>query len=130
MIFRLKNDFFGNPVPPRTYLCTPSGKILGELFAYDIQGDFKWGQYSEITLSVDETYIDLITGESKINPLFSKIESLRQVLLEDIGYFTIQDVDTKYGDKNSKTITLFSFEYSSLGSKWMILSVISRAAGR
>ena len=115
----IPKDYFNNPTPPEIYLCNTSKRILGQLPAYDIHGTFKWNTYSEIQFSVDRTYVDMFTGETKVYPLFDKIESPRNVYVKNIGYFSLQDIDTSHGEKDSKTVTAFSLEYSTLGTKYL-----------
>lgn len=114
-----KDYFDGIPTPPTIYLCNTSKRVLGELPAYDRNGSFKWNSYSEIQFSVDREYVDMITGDTKVHPLFDKIESPRNILVKNIGYFSLQDIDTSHGDKDSKTVTAFSLEYSTLGTKYL-----------
>ena len=113
-----KDVFSGNPMPPRLFLCTQSGKRISELQGYDVNLNAKWNSYSELTFSIDRQYVDVLMGISKINPSFDKAETLRQVLAENIGYFIIQDQDDSLSDKNSKTITAFSAEYAT-ASKYL-----------
>lgn len=108
-----KDIFNGNPTPPRLFLCTQGGKRIGELQSYDRSLNAKWNSYSELTFSIDRIYTDIIIGDIKVNPLFDKAETLRQVLVENIGYFIIQDQDDSFSDKDSKTITAFSAEYAT-----------------
>ena len=118
MYLQINKDYFDNPIPPRIFLCTTGKKIIGELPAYERSLIGKWGAYSELTFSIDRQYTDILTGEAKVNPLFDKAEGLRGVLLENIGYFIIQDPDAQYSDKDSKTITAFSSEYAT-GTKYL-----------
>ena len=97
-----KDVFSGNPMPPRLFLCTQSGKRISELQGYDVNLNAKWNSYSELTFSIDRQYVDVLMGISKINPSFDKAETLRQVLAENIGYFIIQDQDDSLSDKNSR----------------------------
>lgn len=113
-----KDVFSGNPMPPRLFLCTQSGKQISELQGYGVNLNAKWNSYSELTFSIDRQYVDVLMGISKINPSFDKAETLRQVLAENIGYFIIQDQDDSLSDKNSKTITAFSAEYAT-ASKYL-----------
>ena len=115
----IPKDYFNDPTPPEIYLCNTSKRILGQLPVYDRRGTFKWNTYSEIQFSVDRTYVDILTGEAKVHPLFDKIESPRNVYVKNIGYFSLQDIDTSHGDKDSKTVTAFSLEYSTLGTKYL-----------
>lgn len=114
----IPKDMFDNPSPPRIFLCTTGGKRIGELPAYESSLIGKWNSYGELSFSIDRQYVDVLTGEAKINPLFDKAEGLRQVLVENMGYFIIQDPDTTYGDKDSKTLSSFSSEYAT-GSKYL-----------
>ena len=118
-MFRLSKDFFGNPTPPELYLCNTGRKIIGQLPAYDLSGTFKWHSYSEIQFSVDRVYTDVLSGESVVNPLFDKVEGLRNVYLKNIGYFTLQDSDATYSDKDTKQMSAFSLEYATAGSKYL-----------
>lgn len=118
-MFRLSKDFFGNPKPPELYLCNTGRKIIGQLPAYDLSGTFKWNSYSEIQFSVDRAYTDVLTGEKVVNPLFDKVEGLRNVYLKNIGFFTLQDADTTYSDKDSKQMSAFALEYATAGSKYL-----------
>lgn len=114
----IDRDFFDNPKIPPVYLCNTSRKFIGELPVTDLQGDFKWNAYSEIQFVVDRTYTDILTGETIVNPLFDKIESPRNVYLQNIGFFTIQDVDTTYGEKDEVQVSAFSLEYTA-GQKYL-----------
>lgn len=114
----IPKDMFDNPRPPRIFLCTTGGKRIGELPAYESNLMGKWNSYSELAFSIDRKYVDVLTGETKIHPLFDKAEGLRQVLVENMGYFIIQDPDTTYGDKDSKMLSSFSSEYTT-GSKYL-----------
>ena len=109
----IPKDMFDNPKPPRLFLCTTGKKIIQELPSYDESLDGKWGSYSETSFSIDRQYVDVLTGEVKIHPTFDKAEGLRKVYIENIGYFIIQDPDTTYGEKDSKTLSCFSSEYET-----------------
>jgi len=118
MYLRLPKDLFDNYSPPQMFLCTAGGKIIGELPAYAVSLDAKWNAYSEASFSIDRQYVDVLTGETKVHPLFDKAEGLRQVYMRNMGYFIIQDPDYTSGDNDSKTISMFSTEYST-GSKYL-----------
>lgn len=116
-----KSYIDGQPIQPRVFLCDASGKKrLGELHAYDLSGDFKWSTYSEVTFTVDRMFTNIITGEQVVDPLFDKIEGPRQVEIENIMKGVIQDLDTTYADRDYKPVTIFSVEYASLGSKFLV----------
>ena len=114
----IPKDIFDNPNPPRLFLCTTGGKRIGELHNYETNLTSKWHSYSELNFSIDRTYTDVLTGETKINPLYDKAEGLRKVLAENMGYFIIQDPDTTIGDKDSKSLSCFSAEYAC-GQKYL-----------
>ena len=114
----IPKDIFNNPTPPRLFLCTTGGKRIAELPAYSTALNGKWNSYSDLTFSVDRLYTDVLTGETKIHPAFDKVEGLRQVLVPDIGYFIIQDSDVTYSDKDTKSISAFSLEYTT-GQKYL-----------
>ena len=113
MKLRIAKDYFDTPMPPRLFLCTTSNKIIGELPAYDIGLNASWNKYSELRFSIDRQYTDVLTGETVVNPLFDKAEGLRKIYVENMGYFIIQDPDTTYSDKDTKSLSCFSSEYET-----------------
>ena len=113
MRLSIPRDQFNNPKPPRLFLCTTGKKKIGELKAYDTALDGKWNSYSTLSFGLDRKYVDMITGNTVIDPLFDKAEGLRKVYAENIGYFVIQDPDSTYSDRESKTLSCFSSEYET-----------------
>ena len=109
----IPKDMFDNPKPPRLFLCTTGKKIINELPSYDESLDGKWASYSTASFAIDRQYVDVLTGEVKVHPTFDKAEGLRKVYMENIGYFVIQDPDSTYGEKDSKTLSCFSSEYET-----------------
>ena len=109
----INRDFFNTPKPPVVYLCNTSKRIIGELPAYSRSGNFKWNSYSEIQFSVDHTYVDLLDGETKVHPLYDKVEVPRNILLQHYGYFCLQDIDDTSGDNDAKSVSAFSLEYAT-----------------
>lgn len=114
----LPKDIFDNYCPPRLFLCTTGGRRMQELQYYAGSLNAKWNAYSELSFSIDRTYLDVLTGETKVHPAFDKTESLRLVEVENIGFFILQDTDDTLNDKDSKTLSAFSAEYSC-GSKYL-----------
>lgn len=108
----LPKDIFNNYRPPRLFLCTTGGKRMQELQYYEGSLNAKWNAYSELSFSIDRTYLDVLTGEIKVHPAFDKAESLRLTEVENIGFFILQDTDDTLGDKDSKSLSAFSAEYS------------------
>ena len=72
-----------NPVPPRVFLCDTGKKILGELPATNSRLNAKWGaSHSEFSFEIQRTYVDLIDGDTKVHPLYDKVEAPRNILVE------------------------------------------------
>jgi hypothetical protein len=109
----IDRDFFDSPNPPVIYLCNTSKRIIGELPAANRNGNFKWNSYSEISFEIPRLYVDVLTGETKIHPLYDKVEAPRNVLLKGYGYFSIQDIDDTSGDMDTKSVSCFSAEYAT-----------------
>ena len=118
MILSIPKDMFDNPTPPQIFLCQTDKAIIGELPAYARSLNGKWNTYSEMSFSIDRYYVDMITGETKVHPLFDKTEGLRKILVKGVGYFVIQDPDDTYSDIETKTLSLFSSEYET-GQKYL-----------
>lgn len=118
MILSIPRDMFDNPTPPQILLCQTDKEIIGELPAYSRNLDGKWNTYSEMSFTLDRYYVDMITGETKVHPLFDKTEGLRKVLVKGIGYFVIQDPDDTYSNMETKALSLFSAEYET-GQKYL-----------
>ena len=101
-----------NYVKPKLYLCETDKQRICQLETIDLNGSFKFNAYSELTFSVGRTYINMVTGETLINPFYNKIEALRLVYLEGFGYFEIQDPEiVSDGIKEIKNVTAYSLEY-------------------
>ena len=112
MQLRIPRDYFSNPIAPSVFLCTQSGTRMGELPVTGTGLNAKWNAYSTFNFETNRTYIDMITGETKVHPLFDKIEGPRTVLVDDYGYFVIQDDNTVYSTSDSKAISAFSIDYN------------------
>ena len=109
----IDKDFFNAPKPPVVYLCNTAKKIIGELPATNRSGNFKWNSYSEISFEVPRFYVDMLTGETKVHPLYDKVEAPRNVLFKNYGYFALQDIDDTSSDNDVKNVTAFSLEYTA-----------------
>ena len=109
----IDRDFFNAPKPPVIYLCNTAKKIIGELPAINRSGNFKWNSYSDISFEIPRTYVDIITGETKVHPLYAKVESPRNVLLKNYAYFVLQDLDDTSNDGDTKSVSAFSLEYTA-----------------
>ena len=113
MKLALTRDYLNNPVPPRVFLCTTGKKIIGELPVTNRQLNGKWNSYSEFSFETQRTYVDLLTGETKVHPLYDKVEAPRNILVEGLSYFSLQDIDDTSGDRDIKSVSSFSLEYAT-----------------
>lgn len=118
MKLHIPRDVFDNPTPPRLILCQTNKEKIGELPAYDVQLNAKWNAYSELSFTINRMYNDILTGETKVHPLFDLAEGLRKVYVEGFGYFVIQDPDLEYSDNETKKFSCFSIEYET-GQKYL-----------
>ena len=66
-----------------------------------------------MSFEVPRFYVDIIDGETKIHPLYDKVEAPRNILLKNYGYFCLQDIDDTSNDNDIKSVTAFSLEYSA-----------------
>lgn len=113
MKLALTRDYLNAPTPPRVFLCTTGKKIIGELPATNRQLNGKWNSYSEFSFEMQRTYVDLLTGEMRVHPLYDKVEAPRNILVEGLSYFALQDIDDSSGDNDIKTVSAFSLEYAT-----------------
>jgi hypothetical protein len=101
-----------NYIKPKLFLCEVDKTKICQLETANLSGSFKFNAYSELTFTVGRTYINMITGETQINPFYDKIEALRLVYLDGFGYFEIQDPEIiSDGIKEIKNVTAYSLEY-------------------
>ena len=112
MKLMINRDYFDSPVPPRVFLCTTGKKQMYELPATNRQLNGKWSTYSEFSFETQRTYVDLLTGETKVHPAYDKVEVPRNILVEGYGYFSLQDIDDTSSDNDVKTVSSFSLEYT------------------
>lgn len=104
---------------PRCFLCDTNKEKICLLETSNMSGMFKFNSYSTLTFDVGRIYNDLITGATRVNPYYNKIEALRLVLLEGFGYFELQDPEIESdGIKEIKSITANSLEYT-LSQKYL-----------
>ena len=124
MYLNIPKDQLLNPIPPRVFLCDTGKKVIGELPATNRHLNAKWGStYSEFSFDIQRTYVDVIDGCVKVHPLYDKVEAPRNILVENIAYFCLQDIDDTSGDNDIKSISAFSLEYMTSNkylSNWHI----------
>ena len=113
MKLTISRDYLNNPIPPRVFLCTTGKKRMGELPATNRQLHAKWNQYGEFSFETQRTYVDLIDGETKVHPLYDKVEAPRNILVENVAFFALQDIDDTSSDNDIKSVSAFSLEYAT-----------------
>ena len=97
---------------PRFFLCETNKDRICQLETYDTSASFKFNSMSELSFSVPRIYNNIITGETKPNPFYNKIEALRLIEIEGFGYFELQGPElTSDGIQESKSCTAYSLEY-------------------
>ena len=112
-LFIPREALFDNPIPPRVFLCTTGKQRIQELPATNRQLNGKWAQYSEFSFDMQRTYVDIITGETKLHPAYDKLEVPRNIFLEGYGYWCLQDIDDTSNDNDMKSVSAFSLEYAT-----------------
>lgn len=101
-----------NYVKPRLFLCETNKAKICQLETNSLKGSFKFNAYSELSFVISRTYINMITGETQVNPFYDKVEALRLVYLENFGYFEIQDPEIfTDGIQETKEVTAYGLEY-------------------
>lgn len=114
MYLSIPKDRLMNPQPPRVFLCNTGKTIIQELPATNRQLNAKWGaSHSEFSFEMQRTYVDLIDGETKVHPAYDKVEAPRNILLDGISYFALQDIDDTSSDNDVKSVTAFTLEYAA-----------------
>lgn len=113
MKLSIPRDQLLNPTPPRIFLCNTARKRFGQLSVTSVALNAKWRQYSELSFEIQRTYVDLIDGETKVHPLYDKVEAPRNVFVEGYGLFCLQDIDDTSNDNDIKSVSAFSSEYAT-----------------
>lgn len=104
---------------PRIFLCETNKDRICQLETTNTTGTFKFNAYSEISFEVSRIYNDAITGKTKVNPFYDKIEALRLIEIEDFGYFEIKTPElVSDGIKEIKQVSANSLEYT-LSQKYL-----------
>lgn len=116
---RLPKNILGNYTKPRIFLCDTNKKKICQLYTTETRGSFKFNSCSELSFETARIYNDVLTGHTKVNPFYDRIESPRLILLEGFGYFEIQCPELNSdGIKESKSVTAYSLEYT-LSTKFL-----------
>lgn len=117
---RLPKDLLSNLYKkPNIYLCETDKSKICKLETSETKGSFKFNGLSEISFEVARVYNDIISGETKVNPYYDKIEALRLIFIEDFGYLELQGPElVSDGIKESKACKAYSLEYT-LAQKYL-----------
>lgn len=103
----------GTYAKPRIFLCETDKSRMCQLETTNTNGSFKFNGLSELSFEVARVYNDLITGTTKVNPFYNKIEALHLIELENFGFFEIQGPELSGdGIKEYKNIKAYSYEYT------------------
>ena len=106
-------------IKPNFYLCETNKEKICKLETTETKGSFKFNSMSELSFETARVYNDIITGETKINPFFDKIEALRLIFVEGFGYFELQGPALiSNGLLEKKSCTAYSLEYT-LAQKYL-----------
>lgn len=120
-----KDILSGQYRKPNIYLCQTNKEKIGKLEVTNLNGTFKWNEYSEISFDIGRTYIDDVTGETLVNPYYDLVQGLRLVYLEGYGYFQLQDPEINGdGIQEQKTINAYSSEYD-MSQKYLETFIIN-----
>lgn len=109
----------GTYTKPRIFLCETDKSKIAQLETTNTSASFKFNSYSELSFEVARVYNDVISGKTKVNSFYDKIESPRLIYLENFAYFELQGpgLDSD-GIKESKSCTCYSLEYT-LSTKFL-----------
>lgn len=108
-----------NYTKPRIFLCETDKEKICELNTFETNASLKFNSCSELSFEVARTYNNLLSGEVCVNPFYDKIEAPRLILVENFGYFEIQDVElVSDGIKEAKEVSANSLEYT-LSTKYL-----------
>lgn len=124
---RLPRDLLsGEYIAPDVFLCQTDKEIISKIQVLNLQGTFKWAQYSEISCTIPRIYIDETSMEETLHPAYDLVEGLRLIYLDGFGYFQIQEPTLSTdGIREVKEITAFSSEYM-LSQKYLDTFVINK----
>lgn len=108
-----KDLISGRYIRPDVYLCETDKERICKLETFEMSGSFKFNSYSTLNFNVGRFYNDAMTGATRVNPYYNKIEAVRLVELAGFGFFELQDPEiTGDGIKEVKSVTANSSEYT------------------
>ena len=104
---------------PNVYLCETDKTKICKLDVIDLKASLKFNSLSELTFEAPRVYNNIVTGETRVNPHYNRIEALRLIYLENFGYFELQGPElVSDGIKESKSCSAYSLEYT-LSQKYL-----------
>ena len=118
---RLPKDILnaGLYTKPNFFLCQTDKEKICKLETTETKCSFKFNAVSELSFETARVYNDVITGETKVNPYFDKIEALRLIYVDGLGYFELQGPElVSDGIEEKKSCTAYSLEYT-LAQKYL-----------
>lgn len=108
-----KNILTKRATKPDVYLCETDKSRICKLETTNLQGNFKFNAYSELSFDVHRLYNNITNGETKVNPYYNKIEAVRLIYLSGFGYFELQGPELiSDGVEERKSCVAYSLEYT------------------
>lgn len=124
---RLPKDILSETyIKPRLFLCEVNKERICQLETTNTKASFKFNAYSELSFDIGRVYNNTTTGETQVNPFYNKIEAIRLVEIENIGYFELQGPELiSDGINEIKSCTAYGLEYT-LSQKYLTDFYINR----
>lgn len=114
-----KNMLSQSYTKPRIFLCDIDKSRICQLDTTETKASFNFNAYDELTFTISRTYTNMITGATDVNPFYDKIEALRLIEIDGMGFFEIQEPEiVSDGIKEVKNITAYGLEYT-LSQKYL-----------
>lgn len=118
----------GNYIKPRIFLCEVDKERICQLETTNTSAALKFNSYSELSFEVGRIYNDVVSGDTLVNPHYDKIEALRLIEIDGLGYFEIQGPELiSDGIKEAKNVTAYSLEYT-LSTKYLSNFIVNTGA--
>jgi len=108
-------DYFGNPELPYFILCNPDKTELYSLgLMYDTKLNMRYNAIGDFSF----TFPKSIDGGEKILDVYSQIKNKKLILVENYGYYVIDDVQENLdGSQPIKKVTCKSLEYELVSKR-------------
>jgi len=110
-MFKPTFDIYKDLITPNILLCNIDNSIIGSLKVTDLQLNIEHDGIDDISFKIYRQYQSEITGDIIIQPYFDKIEAMRNILIEGIGRFHLDEpILTKTNETEYKTVRAESTE--------------------